>query len=54
MPSESRKVAILTGPDTYLDHVGVLSQILQIPLIVTEEGYYAERWLFLITSDVFL
>ncbi|MCX6989916.1 MAG: CDP-glycerol glycerophosphotransferase family protein [Chlamydiae bacterium] len=40
MPSESRKIAILTGPDTYLDHVGVLSQILQIPLIVTEEETY--------------
>ena len=37
MPTKSRMVAILTGPDTYLDHVGVLSQILQIPLIVTEE-----------------
>ena len=40
MPLESRKVAILTGPDTYLDHLGVLSQILQIPLIVTEEETY--------------
>lgn len=32
-----RKVAILTGPDTHLDHLGVLSSLLKIPLIVTEE-----------------
>ena len=32
-----RSVAIITGPDTHLDHLGVLSSILDIPLIVTEE-----------------
>ena len=30
-------VAVLTGPSTYLDHLGVLSSILEIPLLVTEE-----------------
>ncbi len=30
-------VAILTGPSTHLDHLGVLSALLNIPLIVTEE-----------------
>lgn len=32
-----RHVAIITGPDTHLDHLGILSSILKIPLIVTEE-----------------
>ncbi len=32
-----RNVAILTGPDTHLDHLGVLSAVLDIPLIVTDE-----------------
>lgn len=32
-----RPIAILTGPDTHLDHLGVLSSVLEIPLIVTEE-----------------
>ncbi len=32
-----RNVAIITGPETYLDHLGVLSSILDVPLIVTEE-----------------
>jgi hypothetical protein len=32
-----RSVAIITGPETHLDHLGVLSAILGIPLIVTEE-----------------
>lgn len=32
-----RYVAIHTGPETYLDHLGVLSSLLNIPLIVTEE-----------------
>ncbi len=36
-----KSVAILTGPDTYLDHLGVLCDISQIPLIVTEEKTYA-------------
>lgn len=35
--SYPRSIAILTGPDTYLDHIGVLCQILHIPLIITEE-----------------
>lgn len=31
-----RLIAIHTGPDIYLDHIGVLASILKIPLIVTE------------------
>lgn len=32
-----RSVAIITGPETHLDHLGVLSSVLNIPLIVTEK-----------------
>ena len=32
-----RSVAIITGPQTHLDHLGILSAELKIPLIVTEE-----------------
>lgn len=32
-----RLTSILTGPYTHLDHLGVLSAVLDIPLIVTEE-----------------
>ncbi len=35
--TSTRSVAILTGPSTHLDHLGVLSAILKIPLIVTEK-----------------
>lgn len=35
-----RAIAIITGPETHLDHLGVLSAILEIPLIVTEEKCY--------------
>lgn len=35
--TSTKSVAILTGPSTHLDHLGVLSAILEIPLIVTEE-----------------
>jgi hypothetical protein len=35
-----RSVAIITGPETHLDHLGVLSTLLQIPLLVTEEKLY--------------
>jgi hypothetical protein len=35
-----RSIAIITGPETYLDHLGVLSSILNIPLIVTEEKLF--------------
>lgn len=40
MTTEPRLVCITTGPSTYLDHLGVLSLILDIPLIVTEEELY--------------
>lgn len=32
-----RSAAILTGPSTYLDHIGILSHILEIPLILSDE-----------------
>src|SRR5579863_8142399 len=35
-----RAVAILTGPSTHLDHLGVLSTLLHVPLIVTEDETY--------------
>ncbi len=38
--TSSKAVAILTGPSTHLDHLGILSAILEIPLIVTEEKTY--------------
>lgn len=40
MNISTRSIAIITGPETYLDHLGVLSQILNIPLIVTERIVY--------------
>lgn len=36
-----RCVAINTGPETYLDHLGILSSVLNIPLIVTDEKTFA-------------
>ncbi len=33
--------AISTGPDTHLDHLGVLAALLEIPLIVTDEKIFA-------------
>jgi teichoic acid glycerol-phosphate primase len=35
-----RCVAIITGPETHLDHLGVLSSVLKIPLVVTEERLF--------------
>lgn len=35
-----RSVAIITGPPTHLDHLGILSTLLDIPLIVTDEESY--------------
>ncbi len=32
--------AILTGPDTYLDHLGVISYIMKMPLFITEQETY--------------
>ena len=39
-PLLSKSVAILTGPATHLDHLGILSALLEIPLIVTEESTF--------------
>jgi hypothetical protein len=35
-----RIAAISTGPSTHLDHLGVLSALLEIPLIVTDEKHF--------------
>jgi len=37
---QKRLVAIVTGPDTYLDHLAPICYCLQMPLIVTEEKTY--------------
>ena len=37
---QKRAVAILTGPDTYLDHLGVICYLMEIPLLITEEDTY--------------
>lgn len=49
-----RYAAIITGPDTHLDHLGVLSYLLQIPLIVTEESVYLSARKFYPHIDVTL
>jgi hypothetical protein len=36
-----KSIAILTGPDTYLDHLGVICYLMNMPLIVTEEETFA-------------
>jgi hypothetical protein len=47
-------VGIHTGPDNYLDHLGVLCAMLQVPLIVTEEKTYASAKKFYPWLDVVL
>ncbi len=42
----TRQVAIITGPDTHLDHLGVLCHLLDIPLIVTENSTYTSALSF--------
>ncbi len=56
MKASPRCAAILTGPSTHLDHLGILSAILKIPLIVAEEKtfqlakhYYPQIDLFLMS-----
>lgn len=41
-----RSVAIITGPQTHLDHLGPLSSVLDIPLVVTEESTYRAAKMF--------
>ncbi len=41
-----RQVAITTGPETYLDHLGVICYILDIPLIVSEDETYKSALTF--------
>ena len=36
----SKLAAIVTGPDTYLDHLGILSYIMKMPLFITEQETY--------------
>jgi len=38
--------AIVTGPDTYLDHLGVLAYIMDMPLFVTEKETYRSALTF--------
>lgn len=46
--------AIITGPETHLDHLGVLSSLLQIPLFVTDEKTYILAKLYYPDLDVTL
>ncbi len=48
----SKCVSILTGPETYLDHLGVLSSVLGIPLIVTEDKTFEAAKTFYPDIDV--
>ena len=41
-----RPIAIITGPDTYVDHLGVICYLLDIPLLITEEETYATALAF--------
>ncbi len=50
--SDTRSVSILTGPETYLDHLGVLSSVLEIPLIVTEDKTFQAAKTFYPDIDV--
>jgi hypothetical protein len=36
----SKLAAIVTGPDTYLDHLGVISYIMKMPIFITEKTTY--------------
>jgi len=49
-----RAAAIHTGPDTYLDHVGVLAAILGIPLLLTEPETYESAKKFYPQADASL
>jgi CDP-glycerol glycerophosphotransferase (TagB/SpsB family) len=41
-----RNVAIITGPETHLDHLGILSSLLKIPLVLTDEKnfHFAQKF----------
>lgn len=47
-------IAISTGPDTHLDHLGVLCALLEIPLIVTDPDIYDLGKKFYPKLDIFL
>lgn len=49
-----RPLGISTGPSTHLDHLGVLCDLLEIPLIVTEERAYETARRFYPKLDVHL
>ncbi len=42
----SKLAAIVTGPDTYLDHLGVLAYIMDMPLFITEKETFASALAF--------
>ncbi len=42
----TKLAAIVTGPDTYLDHLGPISYIMQMPLFITEKATYESALTF--------
>jgi hypothetical protein len=49
-----RAAAILTGPETHLDHLGIISELLKIPLIVTEQETFDIAKIFYPHFDIHL
>lgn len=43
---QKKHIAILTGPDTYLDHLAPICHLMDMPLIVTEETTYSSAQTF--------
>lgn len=43
---QKNHIAILTGPDTYLDHLAPICYLMDMPLIVTEEATYSSALTF--------
>ena len=54
MTTQPRSIAIITGPDTLLDHIGVLSQLLCIPLLVTDQNTFDIAKIFYPHLDIHL
>jgi hypothetical protein len=54
MMIKSRFACIATGPDTYLDHLGVICYIMGIPLFVTEELTYQSALTFYPQVETYL
>ncbi|MES2200338.1 MAG: CDP-glycerol glycerophosphotransferase family protein [Chlamydiota bacterium] len=43
---QKKTIAILTGPDTYLDHLAPICYLMNMPLIITEEKTYSSALTF--------